>query len=487
MVNIEQNETYQKVKARYRADNGQSFKLSESQIEIFDCIFKRKHKRNHIMTYTRFGKTEVVSMAVLTRVTNFSEKWAIVAPTMDKAKIMMGDVIKHIFDNDYCRKKFEIKKEESLERIRRERSKERLTFRNSDGIGEIFILSAEATRKGEDAGNRLMGFGAPNVVEDESALIPDLMHKKAIRMLGDQTDNFLAKIGNPFKRNHFLKSFNNPRYNKISVDIYQGIKEGRTNKEWLDEMREEIQDPVLFGVMYECKFPDEDMVDISGYSPLFFEYELERAETDDFQFYGISRLGVDVAGGGSNYSVIVHRTNNGAEVIFKERTSDIMGLVGIVQDKMEELRVSPEQVFVDMVGIGKGVVDRLHEQRKMVNGVNYGEMAQERKRYYNRKAECFSRCSKWLKEGGKLKPHPSWKELLHIKYKVQSDRKIQIKTKNEMLVDGIPSPDVADALSLTFALPESYPAMESTKAPIQGIGTSSGGISKIKTIKGIGI
>jgi hypothetical protein len=60
----------------------------------------------------------------------------------------------------------------------------------------------------------------------------------------------------------------------------------------------------------------------------------------------------------------------------------------------------------------------------------------------------FWRMKEWLSVGeleGK-----DWQDLLDIRYKIQSDRKVKIKSKDEMLKDGIVSPDVADALSFTF-------------------------------------
>ena len=38
-----------------------------------------------------------------------------------------------------------------------------------------------------------------------------------------------------------------------------------------------------------------------------------------------------------------------------------------------------------------------------------------------------------------------------MRWKTQSDKKVKIKTKEEMRDDGIESPDVADAFMLTFA------------------------------------
>ena len=41
-------------------------------------------------------------------------------------------------------------------------------------------------------------------------------------------------------------------------------------------------------------------------------------------------------------------------------------------------------------------------------------------------------------------------ELNAIRWKTQSDKKIKIKPKEEMREEGVESPDVADALMLTF-------------------------------------
>ena len=52
--------------------------------------------------------------------------------------------------------------------------------------------------------------------------------------------------------------------------------------------------------------------------------------------------------------------------------------------------------------------------------------------------------------GGQLVKHPDWKQLLTIRYKRTGTGKIQIMSKDEMMRRGWESPDLADALSLTF-------------------------------------
>jgi hypothetical protein len=484
-MDLQQNETFKKVRYLYKDDTGKPFELTPFQIEIFDAIYQKLCPRIHLMAYTRYGKSEILSLAILTRITNFNEKWAIIAPTTEKAKIINSYIIKHIFDNSYCQSKFEIKPDENLERIKRERSKERLTFRNSDGIGEVFILSAEESRRGEDAGNKLMGFGAPNIIEDEASLIKDSIQAKITRMLGDSKENFLVKAGNPLKRNkpysHFYRSFLNPKYRHFVADYLIGIAEGRQLAEFFEEEREEHGD-LNFSMMYECKFPDTDTYDDSGYLPLITEDELKRSFSDEFFHFGEERLGCDVAAGG-NYSVIVRRSISGAEVVYRAKTRDTMEFASKIAEKQKELRIPDEKVFIDIVGIGRGAYDHLSSKKSRIQGINVGETAFLKNEFTNKRAESYWNMSKWLRTGGKLKNHPSWSELLNIKYTRQADRLIRIKSKKEMISEGVESPDVADALALTFVYPQDfrYRGERSDKEKIQGIG-----IGVPNQIKGIG-
>ena len=443
--------TQQLVSSRYADRYGNPFILTKGQTEIFDCIAKRLYPRVLCRCFTRYGKSETVGLAVLTRITTYPEKWAIVAPSNKKAGIIMGVIIQHIFDNEYTLGKFEISGNENLDRIRRERSKERLTFKISNNrIGEVFIISSEGKRT-RDVMDALMGFGAPNVIIDESSLIDDRQYAGIKRMLGDETDNLLFEIGNPFRRNHFLRSARNPLYHQINIDWKQGVEEGRIKKEYVEEMRKEAG----FDILYENEFPAEDAIDSKSYVSLITEVDLDRAFLDDFDLFGELRLGVDVAGGGKNFSVIVLKGNNGAKVLLREQLSDTMALVGIILQLMAKYNIPIDSVFIDTVGIGRGVYDRLCEVKNLdniaANSVNFGEKPSDEENFMNLRAECYWQTADWIRNGAKLKKDVNWNEFLDIKYKIQSDRKVKIMPKEEMLKQGIQSPDTADALALCFA------------------------------------
>ena len=460
MTEINQNQKiFETVKLLFRDDYGLPFELTEGQINLFRTIYERNYPRNQFITYTQYGKTDVVAMAVLLRASTFPEQWPIVAPSKGKAKIMMSKIIKHIFENDYTRAKFHIDASESEERIRRERSKERLTFKVREGeFGEIFILSGEARIKTQDAGDILMGYGAPNLIEDESALIPNKIHGKALRMLGGHKDNFLVKIGNPFRRNHFLKSFQNPKYTKIIIDSQQGIEEGRIAKEYIEEMREEL-DEVTFNILYACKFPPEDVIDTAGWISLFKEAELENALVDEFIPFGFPNLGADPADTGTNESVIVSRWNNIARIDFANPKISLLEFCGKIDKIITENKIDVRNCAVDKVGVGAMIPDKMKELGKPIYGVNSGEMCDienEKQQFYNQRAKLAWDVYQWIKGGGRLLRDERWYQLLNIKYKHDIRGRMQIMPKEEMRRQGIKSPDAFDALCLTFARPQIY-------------------------------
>lgn len=432
------------VASRYKDYAGKPFQLTNGQEEIFEIISKRKCPRTQCICYTQYGKSETVSMAVLTRITTFPEKWVLVAPSNKKARIIMGALISHTFDNEYTMAMFEVEKGESIDRIRRERSKERMTFKHPDNrIGEVFTLSSEGKRT-KDLLDALMGFGAPNVIIDESSLIDDIQYAGIFRMLGGHKDNFLFEIGNPMRRNHFLKSSLDPNYYHINIDYKQGIREGRILSEFVEEMRGKP----MFEQLYENKFPPQDMIDPSGFSPLYTEDFLAPRIDKEVEIFGEERMGVDIAGEGSHYSVIVLRGHNGAKILYKENNPDTMNFTGVI---VEMWKKTPNAfLYIDKIGIGKGVYDRLCEMPDLegkVIGVQAGE-SPDSEEFFNKRAEMFWRQKEWLETA--ILEGKDWLDLLDIKYKIQSDRKIKIKSKREMAKDSVQSPDVADALSLTF-------------------------------------
>ena len=399
-----------------------------------------------LSAHTRYGKSLTVALAVLTRVATFPEKWAIVAPSEKKARIIMGYIIDHTFDNEYTKRKLEISKDESLEHLRRERSKSRLTFKHSNGtMGEVFILSADSRNK-QKAGDALMGFGAAQVVLDESALIDNDIEAKIFRMLGDKTENYYFNIGNPFNRNHFLEKYRSAKYYKLNIDYHQGILEGRLTEDFIEEARKKP----YFSVLYENKFPEADVIDAKGWSYLITDKEYENALRVVENPFGLPKMGHDVARGGGNFNTWIIRCDNYATVLAKNEDIDLMSTTGTTIRFCKEHKIDWQALSVDDTGVGAGETDRLKEQGYRINSVKLGATARDEQRFINKRAENYWKMMEWINKGGKLDPKHDWSELLDIKYKTDSSGRIKIMGKDEMRNNGIESPDVADGLMLSF-------------------------------------
>jgi len=226
----------------------------------------------------------------------------------------------------------------------------------------------------------------------------------------------------------------------------------------------------FFGVLYECKCPPPDTMDEKGWIPLLTRDEIERAFIDSAQGFGINKLGVDVAGGGRNFSVIVQRFTNYARKIHKTKDSDTMNLAErVINLKLQE-KVRPEDIFTDSLGIGKGLYDVLHREKKTlgIHGVNAAKeptTETDKEKFINLRAEMYWKARQWIlgRAGGKLQRDDDWYQLTKVKYRVKLEGKkgkMQIISKEEMLKEGVASPDLADAFAMTFITPDIPPQDE---------------------------
>lgn len=457
----------QLVRLHFKDDYGNPYEMTDSQAEIFLIIFLRLHPRNQVISYTQFGKSDIVSMALILRSYVFNEPWGIVSGQREKSMIIMSRVIQHIFDNQKFINALEFDPNMPLDRLRRERSKEKIQWRGGGGI-QIFTANSRNRAAVKEA---LTGFGSPNLIEDEASLIPDNVQAMIMRMLGGHKDNFLLKIGNPFYRNHFQKSWQSEKYYKVFVDYEVGIAEGRVTQEFIDEMRSQP----FFSILYECKFPDNSAVEIEGWFKLIPDELLEQAFITEEEFknlcteqitkddavvgmkpVGMARLGCDFAGGGRDKSAYVVRWDKVMKLISTNHIADTMQQAGIAIQIIDDNHIDDSGVAFDYGGLGQGIGDRVRELEREVNLIMFGESSPE-DQYANMRAYMYYQFFKWLKDGGKIVKDDGFYEFLSVNYKANSSGKLLIQPKEELkkvlklLGLDATSPDVGDAAVLTFA------------------------------------
>lgn len=427
----------------FRDDYNNPLEITDCQADIFNSIFFKERSRVQIIAPTQYGKSTILACALILRTQIYGEPFTIVAGRKDKADIIMSKVIQHTFDDKRLYSQLDLDKNEPLERLKRERSKDKIVWKCG---GEINTLSAQ-TKSAKNVIYSLTGEGSPNIVEDESSLVPDEFQSMIIRMLGGHQKNFLIKVGNPFLRNHFLKTWHSPRYYKIFIDYKKGLEEGRYTQEFIDEAREGMPEK-LFKVLYECGFPDEEEVDLGGYYRLLSDEEIHTAK-QEAQHKGDKKLGFDVGeGGGENLGVV--RSDSYAEIAHESMIKDLMATTAEIVKIIQFHEIKEGNVFPDATGIGSGVASRLNELGVTCVPVKWGEKAKNEKVFFNLKAENYWDLAEWIRQGGKLNPHQDWSELEVIRWKKDSGGKIRIKPKEELRKEGIKSPNRADALALSF-------------------------------------
>lgn len=169
-------------------------------------------------------------------------------------------------------------------------------------------------------------------------------------------------------------------------------------------------------------------------------------------------LGVDVARFGDDRSVIQPRRGNDARTnpaIILDKL-DTMQLVGRVTEAANDLKA--DAIFVDEGGVGSGVVDRLHQLNMNVVGVNFGSRSDHPVRGLpkaaNKRAEMWAKMREALRSGLAVADNDEIEvDLTGPTYVFNADNAIQLEKKEEMKKRGVRSPDMGDALALTYAYP----------------------------------
>jgi hypothetical protein len=184
-------------------------------------------------------------------------------------------------------------------------------------------------------------------------------------------------------------------------------------------------------------------------------------------------MGVDVARFGDDQSVIVVRDGNKLEkaMIWQYRGLSIPDFAGHVAEKINGL--SPQGVVVDGDGLGAGVVDILRDRGFKIIEFHGGAEPSDKKMYFNKRAEAWGRMKAWLTSGRASIPVSTElrDDLVGIEYGYKDTTgQLALEKKADMKKRGLASPDVADALAMTFAQAFASDAMS--------IARRSGGLPK---------
>lgn len=166
--------------------------------------------------------------------------------------------------------------------------------------------------------------------------------------------------------------------------------------------------------------------------------------------------GVD-PGRGGDATGFIERSSNCVTEARELQYVDLMNTVGWIKNRYDKIppMYKPQAIYVDSIGLGAGVADRLLELELPVIHVNVGEAASMSDRFMNLRAEIWYEMREWLERRDCVIKSGEYtqkllEELVSVNQKFTSLGKVQLESKMEMRKRGVPSPNLADALALTF-------------------------------------
>lgn len=296
------------------------------------------------------------------------------------------------------------------------------------------------------------------VVFDEASAIPDAIWDTTEGALTDKDTELLWLVfGNPTRnsgrfRECFARFAHRWRGRQVDSRTVRITNKAQLQR-WVDDYGEDsdfvrVRVRGVFPRAGSMQFIDSENVE-----------EAMRRETAP-QPNDPTVIGVDVARFGDDRSVIYARKGSDARSRppLVLRGVDTMTLSGRVVEVAAHYRA--DAVFVDEGGVGGGVVDRLRQLGvPHVIGVNFAGRPDgwapegTGPLFANKRAEIWGRMKEWLKVGAIPDDTALAQDLTGVEYGYDARNAIQLERKDDMKKRGLASPDLGDALALTFAQP----------------------------------
>ena len=296
----------------------------------------------------------------------------------------------------------------------------------------------------------------PYYLFDEASAVPDAIWEVAEGGLTDGEPMFFAFGNGTRNSGTFHRSHHGNRHRWLTRCVDSRDVQ-ITNKslitQWLDDYGE---DSDFFKVRVRGKFP-------SASSLQFIPGDMVTAaqkRNTAYEKHDPIVIGVDTARFGDDETVIRSRVGRNGKVLGpkKLRGANSIKIAQEVVGYMSELSQicgrPVDAVFVDGGGPnGGGTVDQLRAQRVNVIEINFGNTATN-KRYRYMMDQMWGNMRDWLKVGCIDDDPELYDDLTAREYGYTlKDTKIALESKQDMKKRGLSSPDNADALALTFAMP----------------------------------
>jgi hypothetical protein len=346
---------------------------------------------------------------------------------------------------------------------------------------ETWFLGARSypkTANADEQGKTLSGLHSKYVLAliDESGAIPLTVLRAAEQALSTCAFGKIVQAGNPISQEGMLYAAASSLRHlwfiiRVTGDPDDPLRSSRVDLDWAKtQIATYGRDNPWVASYILGQFPTQ------AFNALLTVEEVEaamhrRPPADAYQ-WAQKRLGVDVARFGDDRTVIFPRQGLMAfkpVVMRVARTTDIAARVAQAITSW-----NAELTLVDDTGHwGHGVIDNLLAAGYPVQPVVFSDPALD-PRYKNRRAEMHISLAEWVKRGGALPQVPELVAELTTPTYTFINGRFALEEKDQLKKRLGRSPDLADAIALTLAMPD---------APTQIAGLSGrGNIGRVRTM-----
>jgi len=302
---------------------------------------------------------------------------------------------------------------------------------------------------GADNADGLRGMYADGIVADEFQLwSPDTLPAVFLPMLAGR-NGWLLKMGTPTGIDPLSVDYDKAKDDPLWCALkFPATETGVFTDEELKIQRDSMPEN-LYRLEYLCDF------DAGSPGQLITGDAVETAMRRELlpEHYRDSPriMACDIARQGDDSTVICRRQGFQCWEMESFQSADLMFTARKIREAYEMYQ--PDALFVDGGGVGAGAVDALREMGVPVIEVQFGSKASD-PRYGNLRAEMYFSMANWINRGGRLPHDPGLKiELTSMTHKTSDKGATLMESKEDLKKRGMKSPDKADALAATFAMP----------------------------------
>lgn len=393
------------------------------------------HRFCVLVTHRRMGKTvmavnHTIKMALQNRRTDPAPRYYYVAPFRGQARDVAWDYVLKYTANFPGREVHEQRLE--------------VTFHGR----KIQLLGA-------DNPDSLRGRYADGVVLDEYAQIKRAVFGEIVRPMITDHHGWVLFCGTPKGQDNFYNQYVFAKRESLKpgsdwwAGVYPATQTGVISAEELDVLRRETV-AAVFRQEYLCDFLASST---NALVPMDLVEDAKKRYYPEARLLGAPKIiGVDPARFGDDRSVIFKRQGLQAYAPVVMSKLDNVDLAGRVAREVRDFK--PDAVFVD-AGNGAGVIDVLRRMGVDVIEVPFGGKPLNPGQYANKRAEMWGEMAAWIKSGGALPEREAdlGEELACAVYDFDAAGRMRLEPKDKIKERLGKSPDLADALALTFAAP----------------------------------